>query len=227
MRSMPDRREASRRFELLVFDWDGTLMDSAAAITVSLQAACSDLDLPIPSAERARYVIGLGFHDALSHILPGLDPARYPPVLERYRFHFLKHDANTTLFPGAAEAVATLHDAGFLLAVATGKSRRGLERALAATELKRYFHATRCADEGHAKPHPGMLLELMEELDVTGERTLMIGDTTHDMAMARAAGVARVGVGYGAHSKDDLLGYAPLACVDDFEGLRQWLARNA
>lgn len=226
MRSTPDRRATTRQFELLVFDWDGTLMDSAAAIAASLQAACCDLDLPIPSEEQARYVIGLGFHDALSHLLPGLDPALYPPVLERYRDHFLKHDANTRLFPGAAEALTALHDAGFLLAVATGKSRRGLERSLASTGLKGYFHATRCADEGHAKPHPGMLLELMEELGVASDRTLMIGDTTHDMAMARAAGVACLGVAYGAHSKSDLLGYAPLACVDDFDGLQHWLARN-
>lgn len=227
MRSMPDKRVASRQFELLVFDWDGTLMDSAGAIAASLQAACRDLDLPVPSEEQARYVIGLGFDDALLHLLPGLDPAGYPPVLERYRFHFLKHDVDTVLFAGAAETVTALHDGGFLLAIATGKSRRGLERSLAATGLKRYFHATRCADEGHVKPHPGMLLELMDELGVTGERTLMIGDTTHDMAMARAAGVARLGAAYGAHPKGDLLDYAPLACVDDFNGLRQWLARNA
>ena len=226
MRSAPDSRPTPRQFDLLVFDWDGTLMDSAAAITASLQAACGDLDLPVPSDEQARYVIGLGFHDALSYLLPGLDPARYPPILERYRAHFLKHDANTALFPGAAETVASLRGAGFLLAVATGKSRRGLERSLAGTGLKDYFHATRCADEGHAKPHPGMLLELMKELDVAGDRTLMIGDTTHDMAMARAAGVARLGVAHGAHSKNDLLGYAPLACVDDFDSLRRWLAQN-
>jgi len=216
-----------RTFDLLVFDWDGTLMDSAAAITASLQAACRDLDLPVPSEERARYVIGLGLDDALSHILPGLDPARYPEVAARYRVHFLRHDSDTGLFPVAVRAVVALHEAGFLLAVATGKSRRGLERALAATDLKRYFHATRCADEGHAKPHPGMLLGLMEELGVAAERTLMIGDTTHDMEMARAAGVPRLGAAYGAHSKEALLGYGPVICVDDIDGLRQWLMRNA
>lgn len=216
-----------KNFDLLVFDWDGTLMDSAAAITASLQAACRDLELPVPNEERARYVIGLGLNDAMAHILPGLDPARYPEVVARYRVHFLERDSDTALFPGAAPVVVALHGAGFLLAVATGKSRRGLERALAATELERYFHATRCADEGHAKPHPGMLLGLMEQLGVTAGRTLMIGDTTHDMEMARAAGVPRLGAAYGAHSKEALLGYGPVACVDDFEGLRQWLMRNA
>ncbi len=216
-----------RRFELLVFDWDGTLMDSAAAIVASLQAACRDLELPVPTEERARYIIGLGLNDAMSHVLPGLDPVHYPRVAERYRAHFLRRDVDTTLFPGAADMVVELHAAGFLLAVATGKSRRGLQRALDATGLKPYFHTTRCADEGYTKPHPGMLQRLVEELGITHERTLMIGDTTHDMEMAQAAGVARLGAAYGAHAKDALLSYAPVACVDDIEGLRQWLMRHA
>jgi phosphoglycolate phosphatase len=147
--------------------------------------------------------------------------------VERYRLHFLRHDAGTTLFPGVAETIATLREAGFLLAVATGKSRRGLERALTATGLKSYFHATRCADEGHAKPHPGMLQGLMDELGVACARTLMIGDTTHDMEMARAAGAQRLAVCYGAHARDALLGYEPVACFEDFEGVRRWLAQNA
>jgi phosphoglycolate phosphatase len=216
-----------KNFDLLTFDWDGTLMDSAAAIALSLQSACGDLGLPVPSQEQARYVIGLGLHDAMAHILPGVDPAQYPNVVERYRVHFLKHDAATTLFPGVAETVAKLRDEGFLLAVATGKSRRGLDRALNSTGLKPYFHATRCADEGHTKPDPGMLLGLMDELGVTGERTLMIGDTTHDMEMARAAGAHRLAVCYGAHDRDALLGYEPVACMEDFAGVRRWLAQHA
>jgi len=216
-----------RHFELLVFDWDGTLMDSAGAIVASLQGACADLGLPVPSEESARYVIGLGLDDAMTHILPGVKPSDYPRVAERYRAHFLNQDSGTALFSGAAELVTALHEAGFLLAVATGKGRRGLERALAATGLKPYFHATRCADEGFSKPHPGMLQALMEELDVDRERTLMIGDTTHDMEMARAAGVPRLGVAYGAHARAALLDYGPLACVEDFESLRQWLLRHA
>ncbi len=224
---MPAKLPVPRNFELLVFDWDGTLMDSAAAIAASLQSACRDLDMPAPSDEQARYVIGLGLNDAMSHILPGLDPAQYPRVVERYRVHFLKHDAATALFPGVAETVAALRNEGFLLAVATGKSRRGLDRALEATGLKPCFHATRCADEGHTKPDPGMLQGLMEELEVASTRTLMIGDTTHDMEMARAAGVQRLGVTYGAHAREALLACGPVACLDDFEALRQWLARHA
>jgi phosphoglycolate phosphatase len=216
-----------KRFELLVFDWDGTLMDSAAAITASLQAACGDLDLPVPSDERARFVIGLGLNDALAHILPGVDVAEYPRVVERYRHHFLLRDSATTLFPGAAETVKELHACGFMLAVATGKSRRGLDRALDATGLIAYFHATRCADEGFSKPHPGMLQELMDDLGVVSDKTLMIGDTTHDMAMAQNAGVARLGAAYGAHPKAELLPYTPLACVDRFSELREWLMQHA
>jgi phosphoglycolate phosphatase len=216
-----------KRFELLVFDWDGTLMDSAAAITASLQAACGDLDLPVPSEEQARFVIGLGLNDAMAHILPGVDAAEYPKVVARYRHHYLLRDSGTTLFPGAAETVKELHARGFMLAVATGKSRRGLDRALGATGLNAYFHSTRCADEGFTKPDPGMIRELMEDLGAVSDRTLMIGDTTHDMAMAQNAGVARLGAAYGAHPKAELLAYAPLACVDGFSELREWLMRHA
>lgn len=216
-----------RRFSLLVFDWDGTLMDSAACIAASLQAACRDLGLPVPSEREARFVIGLGLNDALAHILPGVAPAHYPRVVERYRYRFLERDGGTALFSGVADMVQELRGAGHLLAVATGKSRRGLDRALAATGLAGHFDATRCADEGHSKPHPGMLESLLDELGITPERALMIGDTTHDMQMALAAGVERVGVGHGAHDAGDLLKYEPLACVRDCDALRRWLAEHA
>lgn len=216
-----------KRFDLLVFDWDGTLMDSASAITASLQAACADLGLPVPPDEKARFIIGLGLNDAMAYILPELDPAEYPKVTDRYRHHFLLREGATTLFPGVFETMKALRDGGFVLAVATGKSRRGLDRALQATGLAPYFDATRCADEGFSKPHPGMLEQLMDKLGVENRRTLMIGDTTHDMEMARSASVARLGVAYGAHSRDDLLAYDPLVCVERFGELREWLMRNA
>ena len=216
-----------KRFELLVFDWDGTLMDSAAAIAASLQAACGDLGLPVPSDEQAHFIIGLGLNDAMMHILPGLSAAEYPKVVDRYRHHFFLRDKGTTLFSGAAETVKELHACGFMLAVATGKSRRGLDRALDVTGLASYFHASRCADEGFSKPHPGMLQQLMDELGAASDKTLMIGDTTHDMAMAQNAGVARLGAAYGAHPRAELLPYAPLACVNKFSELREWLMRHA
>jgi phosphoglycolate phosphatase len=163
----------------------------------------------------------------MAHILPDLDPARYPEISSRYRHHYLSRGSDAALFPGADETVRQLHEAGFLLAVATGKSRSGLDRALESTGLARYFHATRCADEGHAKPHPGMLEALMNSLGVTAGRTLMIGDTTHDMAMAQAAGVARLAAAYGAHARHDLLAFEPVACVDEFAQLRDWLLAHA
>ena len=216
----------SRRFDLLVFDWDGTLMDSAGCIAESLQAACRDCGHLVPSDRDARYVIGLGLTDAMAHVLPGLDPSAYAPVVERYRHHFLLHDSGTTLFSGVADMLQHLRESGHKLAVATGKTRRGLDRALEQTGIKAHFHATRCADESKSKPHPEMLHWLMKTLDATPERTLMIGDTTHDMEMARNAGVPGLAVAHGAHEAAELVAYEPLACVDDCGGLRAWLARN-
>jgi phosphoglycolate phosphatase len=136
----------SRRFQLLVFDWDGTLMDSTAVIAASLQAACGELGLPVPSEERSRHIIGLGLNDALAHVLPDMDPCEYPRVVERYGHHFRLREATAPLFPGVAETLHTLRNAGHLLAVATGKSRRGLNRVLDNTGLSALFHATRCGE---------------------------------------------------------------------------------
>jgi phosphoglycolate phosphatase len=217
----------NRRFDLLIFDWDGTLMDSAACIASSLQSACEDLGYPVPSDRDARYIIGLGLHDAMAHVLPHVPVSEYPRIAERYRHHFLKGDADTTLFAGVLDMIQELRGRGHLLAVATGKSRRGLDRALAATGLAAHFHATRCADEGHTKPDPRMLWWLLETLEVQADRALMIGDTSHDMAMAQAAGIERLAVAHGAHDAADLLKYEPLACVRDCAELRTWFAENA
>ena len=217
----------ARRFELLVFDWDGTLLDSAAAIVEAITAACRDLGLPPPPAERARHVIGMGLHDALRHALPELPESRYPQLVERYRHHYLARDHELQLFAGAAELIAELSAAGFLLAVATGKSRLGLERALRHSGLGPFFHASRCADECFSKPHPQMLDELLDELAVAGERALMIGDTTHDLQMARNAGVAALAVAYGAHPVAALDAMRPLACVQELAELAAWLRTHA
>ena len=152
----------TERFDLIVFDWDGTLMDSAAAIVRAMQAAARDLDLPPPPEERARYVIGLGLGDALRHAVPDLEEAAYPRMVERYRHHYLSSDHELGLFEGVDALIDALAGRGHLLAVATGKSRVGLNRALGHTGLGRYFHATRCADECFSKPHPAMLEELMD-----------------------------------------------------------------
>ena len=214
-------------FELLVFDWDGTVVDSAAHIVASLQAACMDIGLPVPDERRARYIIGLGLQDAMAYLLPDLPADDYPRLEQRYRHHFLSGDQAVRPFPGMPQGLADLHARGFLLAVATGKSRRGLDRAFAETGLGRYFHLSRCADEGFAKPNPDMLITLMESLDVPKERTLMIGDTTHDLEMARNAGVSAVAVSYGAHEKESLYDLDPLACVESSQELVEWLQENA
>jgi phosphoglycolate phosphatase len=212
-----------RRFELVVFDWDGTLLDSPGAIVASIEAACRDLGLEPPPIARSRHIIGLGLHDALRCALPELDPRDYGRLAERYRAHYLARDHELALFPGASDLVRALHGEGRQLGVATGKSRIGLTRALATSGLEAYFHATRCADECFSKPHPAMLLEILEELGVEPERALMIGDTTHDLQMARSAGVAAVAVAFGAHPRAALAAEAPLVCVEDFEELAAWI----
>ncbi|MBT0961375.1 HAD-IA family hydrolase [Denitromonas iodatirespirans] len=217
----------AKRYELIVFDWDGTLMDSAAAIVRAIQAACRDLGLPEPEDVRARHVIGLGLSDALSYAVPELTEARYAEMVARYRHHYLSRDQELVLFEGIDSTLKRLADGGWRLAVATGKSRVGLDRALAHTGLGAHFHATRCADECFSKPHPAMLEELMAELAVPAGRTLMIGDTTHDLLMAQNAGVDGLAVTFGAHEPATLASVPSVAQVATPGELDQWLLANA
>jgi phosphoglycolate phosphatase len=218
---------ARQQFDLIVFDWDGTLMDSTAHIARSIQAACRDLGLPVPADEAASYVIGLGLREALQIAAPSLDPGEYPRLVERYRFHFLLKDPEIRLFGGVREMLAELRDAGYLLGVATGKSRVGLNRALDQVRLTSLFDCTRCADETFSKPHPAMLQELTRELGQDLARTVMIGDTTHDLQMAQNAGAAGVGVAYGAHPSDSLLALTPRFVASDVSSLAGWLREYA
>ena len=212
-----------RKFDLLVFDWDGTLLDSAGAIVSSLKSACRDLDLPEPSTDVARHVIGLGLGDALRLAVPDLVDDQYPQMIERYSHHYLSRDHDLHLFDGVPELIADLKASGYLLAVATGKSRSGLNRSLLHSGLGRFFSATRCGDECFSKPHPQMLVELMDEFAALPERTLMIGDTTHDLQMAINAGVAGLAVAYGAHSAQELDALNPLARLGNVDELSAWL----
>ncbi len=216
----------ARRFELIVFDWDGTLMDSTGAIVASIQAAARDLGIQPPPDERARHIIGLGLIDALRHALPDLPEARYPEVAERYRYHFLLCDQDLLLFDGAQDLIDELTRAGHHLAVATGKTRKGLDRAFEVSGLGPRFQASRCADECRSKPHPQMLEELMQEFGVEPDVTLMIGDTTHDLQMARNAGVAALGVAYGAHPREILEAASPVYCAGNVAELATWLSLN-
>lgn len=216
-----------KRYDLIVFDWDGTVMDSTAVISGSIQAACRDLGLIVPSDETARHVIGLGLDQALQYAVPELTDVMRPELVARYRYHFLSHDAAIPLYDGARETISELHGAGYWLGVATGKNSNGLNRAMVSSGLREYFHATRTADVTFSKPNPAMLLELMDELGVRAERTLMVGDTTHDLLMAQNAKVDAVAMGHGAHPPEQLRELNPLVLVDDFAELRAWLKANA
>ena len=216
-----------RRFRLLVFDWDGTLADSTAIIAGAIQLACTDLGLPVPDDTAARYVIGLGLADAMRHVAPTLPLSEHPRLSERYRHHYLARDPEIPLFGGAREMLDELDARGFLLAIATGKSRVGLARALAQQGLAHRFIASRCADEGFPKPHPDMLLALMDSCGTGPGETLMIGDTTHDLELARNAGASAIAVTYGAHGADGFTGFTPLATVSSVAELRAWLNANA
>ncbi|MDR3221652.1 MAG: HAD-IA family hydrolase [Candidatus Accumulibacter sp.] len=217
----------AKRFDLLVFDWDGTLYDSTDSIARTLRAACRDLGLPEPSEAESRHVIGLELSLALRHIAPDLSGEGLQSLVSCYRRRYLEIDRDIRLFAGIPELIETLYASGFLLAVATGKGRSGLTRAFASCGLESCFAASRCGDECFSKPHPQMLEELMDEFATPRERTLMIGDTTHDLRMAVNAGVAGLAVSYGAHPRAELARLNPLACVDDVAQLALWLKRNA
>jgi phosphoglycolate phosphatase len=216
------------KFELLVFDWDGTLMDSEARIVACLQGAIGDLGLPHKEVADLRNIIGLGLAEAIDTLFPGSDATTQQALVDRYRHHFLVADPTpSALFEGAAEVLRGLAAQGYLLAVATGKGRRGLDKVLEETGLGPLFHATRCADETFSKPHPQMLLELMDHLGAEPGATLMIGDTEYDMEMARNAQTHALAVSYGVHHMERLLRHGPLGCLDRIGDLPLWLQDDA
>jgi phosphoglycolate phosphatase len=216
-----------RRFDLVVFDWDGTLFDSTALIVRCIQAACRDIGVAVPNEQQAAYVIGLGLHDALQHAVPDLPRERYPELGQRYRHHYFASQDALVLFPGTLDMLHALKARNHWLAVATGKSRRGLDEALQTVQLKGLFDGTRTADETAGKPNPLMLQQLMREFGTDPARTLMIGDTTHDLQMALNAGTASVGVSFGAHDHAMFADLAPLHVAHSTTELARWLADHA
>jgi phosphoglycolate phosphatase len=214
----------NRPFDLIVFDWDGTLMDSARKIVRCFQAAAADVGAPVPDEDRVRHIIGLGLNEALAELLPEAEPDTRREVAERYREHFLYLDeTEMELFPGVREGLEALAASGFRMAVATGKARRGLDRVLRETGTSVYFCSTRCADEAGSKPHPRMLHDILAHTGVTPQRAVMVGDTTYDLEMATAASLASIAVSYGAHDRGRLLAHNPLACLDSFSEVCDWL----
>ncbi len=219
-------KPGARRFDLIAFDWDGTLFDSTQIIVRCIQAAVQDVGGAMPTREAASYVIGLGLMEALAHAAPDVPQEKYPELGARYRFHYMQKQDEIALFEGTLGLLHALKARGHLLAVATGKSRRGLDQALHSVELHGVFDASRTADETQGKPHPLMLHELMAELGTSPERTLMVGDTTHDLQMALNARCPSVGVSYGAHEPQAFAALGPLHVAHNVGDLADWLAQH-
>lgn len=217
----------ARRFDLIAFDWDGTLFDSTALITRCIQEAVRDVGGAVPSDRDASYVIGMGLMQALAHAAPDVPVERYPELGARYRHHYIAHKHDISLFEGILEMLTELRSHQHWLAVATGKTRQGLDDALHSSELKGMFDSSRTVDETAGKPHPRMLLELMSEFGVDPGRTLMIGDTTHDLQMAANAGCPSVAVSYGAHEPEAFHALQPLFVAHSVRQLHDWLLVNA
>jgi phosphoglycolate phosphatase len=214
----------TREFDLVVFDWDGTLMDSEARIVTCMQRAAVDIGAAVPDDHAARDVIGLGLDQAVARLFPGSGPERVAQLVDAYRAHWLGEAIlPSALFAGTRELVSWLHAEGYLLAVATGKSRRGLDKSLDESGLGEFFHVTRCADETFSKPHPRMLEEILTDLDTPPRRALMVGDTEYDMQMAASAGVPAVGVSHGVHHAERLLQHGARHCFDCLADLQRWL----
>jgi phosphoglycolate phosphatase len=217
--------DANPPYRLLVFDWDGTLADSEQRIVSAAQLAIQTLGLPPRSHQQVRAIIGLAMSEACRMLFPDMQQGQESRFIACYREYYLRNTGNPIpLFPGAAAALRGLAEQRYHLAVATGKGRRGLDRDIASHDLGALFSTTRCADDAPSKPHPQMLVDIMEELGVSGEQTLMIGDTTYDMEMARNAGIACVAVSTGVHDGQRLLEFDPLALLDSIAELPAWLS---
>ena len=220
-------RPPPRHFDLIAFDWDGTLFDSTQIIVRCIQRAVADVGGTVPSDQAASYVIGMGLMEALAHAAPDVPESKYAELGARYRAHYASHQNDLALFEGVLPLLAELKARHHWLAVATGKSRRGLDEALHSVELKQVFDSSRTSDETAGKPDPRMLLELMAELGAEPQRTLMVGDTTHDLQMALNARCASVGVSYGAHEPAAFDALTPLFVAHSVPQLHRWLLENA
>ena len=211
-------------YELIIFDWDGTLMDSAAKIVNCLQSSARDTGLPVPDEKAARNIIGLGLHESMQILFGDISEQQIEQMVEHYRQYFVHTDKTVqALFPGVKEGLGTITETGALLGIATGKARVGLDRVLTAEKMHDFFVVTRCADEARSKPHPQMLLDILDYTAIDADKVLMIGDTTYDMEMASAAGVDALGVSYGVHESEALLQASALEVVNSFSELMKWL----
>lgn len=200
---------------LVIFDWDGTVMDSVGRIVSSMRAAALKSELTVPTEFAVKQIIGLSLDPAFDMLFPGVEEAKRQQLFAHYRDHYVLHDTTPTpLFFGVEQVLQQLKDNNIKLAVATGKQRRGLARMFAETGLQKYFDISRCADEAQSKPHPDMLQQILRELDMAPEQAVMVGDTSHDMKMAQAINMPRVGVTHGVHGREVLSQYSPKAIID-------------
>ena len=226
MHTLPLPSAETRQFDLIIFDWDGTLMDSTAMIARALQSAFAEHGLAMPSDQQARHVIGLGMAEALTWLLPEGDQTLHQQLAQSYRQNWRQGADTLVFYPHAITLLEALRVAGYTLAVATGKSRAGLDRALDEMQVRHHFAVTRCADESFSKPHPAMVNEILDRLQIPAGRTLVIGDTTHDLEMAHQAHVAAIGILHGAHDKATLLTAKPHALVADLPAFADWLRHH-
>ncbi|MGD2076074.1 MAG: HAD-IA family hydrolase [Gammaproteobacteria bacterium] len=218
---------ASEAARLIVFDWDGTLMDSETQIVHAIQCAIADLGLETRAPDQCRDIIGLGLQEAVDALYPDRGDRFRESFVACYRRHWFSDSHASELFPGTRETLQLLKESGFELAVATGKGRAGLDKALRQTGLSDLFSATRCSDETCSKPDPRMLNEILEEVGISARQALMVGDTEYDMRMANQAGVAPVAVSYGVHARERLLAHRPLVCLDCITELVDWLVEKS
>lgn len=213
-----------RDYDLLIFDWDGTLADSIGRIVLAMREAAISGDMPVRDDPAIKGIIGLGLPEAIRTLYPEISPNELLDFRQRYADSYMAMDqVASPLFEGVLDSMQVFREQGYRLAVATGKARRGLDRVLKAHDWLEYFDITRAADETASKPDPLMLHEIMAHCDVAPERSLMIGDSSFDLLMAQDAGMHSVAVGYGAQSLDSLREYQPQLAIEHFSELRVWL----
>lgn len=214
-------------YQLIIFDWDGTLMDSAQKIANCIKAAARDVELAEPTDQAAKNIIGLGLYEAMHRLFPDSEKSTLDRLIESYKTHFVIQDSTEQgLFNGVEAGLKALDRAGAVLAVATGKSRVGLDRVLSEVALAPYFITTRCADETRSKPHPQMLHDILDFTAIEPHKAIMIGDTTFDMDMAANAGMAGLGAGYGVHSESMLRDSKAVEVAESFGDIIEWLLDN-
>ncbi len=211
-----------KAYKAVIFDWDGTLMDSTQAIVNAMQAASNECALPVPDHNDVRNLIGLGMAEVLAALFPTMSQTEQQRFRSVYRTCFIRHHEQMALYSGAEALIRSMFAEGVRLAVATGKGRRGLDEQLKASGLSKYFHATRCAEESKSKPDPAMLSSLLLELDVTPEEALMVGDTEYDVLMAQAIDVPTCAITHGAHEKDRLMALGPTILLEDLVAFKTW-----